>query len=269
MPAGTLMVRTAQPLGTLAVYLLEPRSEDGLATWNFFDAELKQGGDFPVSRLLQAGPDLARRPPSRSPRTAARCGRSRSSTAGGRRGRGRGGGFAGQPRWLDGEHWLQVRDGRLMKVHAATGRSQPFVDAKALAKGLARIPLARPGSRPVDRRPDVLRHGPGQAGLPVRARTGPLLRHVRRLNGGPPDQPPRPRAVAPVQSRRQVRRVRPRFRPVRRRHRQPDRTPPDHRRARRPAARTCRLGLLRGDLQPPLAGVLVEPRLEAARLHGV
>ena len=42
--------------------------------------------------------------------------------------------------WLDGEHWLQVRDGRLLKVHAATGRSQPFVDAKALAKGLARIP---------------------------------------------------------------------------------------------------------------------------------
>ena len=41
VPAGTLMVRTAQPLGTLAVYLLEPRSEDGLATWNFFDAELK------------------------------------------------------------------------------------------------------------------------------------------------------------------------------------------------------------------------------------
>ena len=49
------------------------------------------------------------------------------------------GGFAGAPRWLDGEHWLAVRDGRLMKVHAATGRSQPFIDAKALAKGLSRL----------------------------------------------------------------------------------------------------------------------------------
>ena len=39
VPAGTLVVKTAQPLGTLAVVLLEPRSEDGLATWNFFDAD--------------------------------------------------------------------------------------------------------------------------------------------------------------------------------------------------------------------------------------
>ena len=53
------------------------------------------------------------------------------------------GGFAGAPRWLDGEHWLAVQEGRLMKVHAATGRSQPFVDAKALAKGLSRLELAR------------------------------------------------------------------------------------------------------------------------------
>ena len=56
VPAGTFMVRTAQPLGTLAVYLLEPRSEDGLATWNFFDADLKPGGDFPVIRLLKSVP---------------------------------------------------------------------------------------------------------------------------------------------------------------------------------------------------------------------
>ena len=36
--AGTVLVRTGQPLGTLAAYLLEPQSADGLATWNFFDA---------------------------------------------------------------------------------------------------------------------------------------------------------------------------------------------------------------------------------------
>ena len=52
----------------------------------------------------------------------------------------RGGGFFGRQEWLDGEHWLQVRNGRLLKVHAATGRSQPFIDAKALAKSLSRIP---------------------------------------------------------------------------------------------------------------------------------
>ena len=54
--AGTLLVRTAQPLGNLAVCLLEPGSEDGLATWNFFDEGLKEGADFPVVRLPQPAP---------------------------------------------------------------------------------------------------------------------------------------------------------------------------------------------------------------------
>jgi len=39
-PAGTLVVRTAQPLGLLAAYLLEPESDDGLLTWNYFDRYL-------------------------------------------------------------------------------------------------------------------------------------------------------------------------------------------------------------------------------------
>ncbi|HWB20784.1 MAG TPA: hypothetical protein VG711_10815, partial [Phycisphaerales bacterium] len=46
-----ILVRTAQPLGTLAVYLLEPQSEDGLATWNFFDDSLTVGSDFPILRI--------------------------------------------------------------------------------------------------------------------------------------------------------------------------------------------------------------------------
>ncbi|HRJ48918.1 MAG TPA: M14 family metallopeptidase [Phycisphaerales bacterium] len=51
LPPGWTIVRTAQPLGNLAVLLLEPRSEDGLATWNFFDDQLRAGEDFPVLRL--------------------------------------------------------------------------------------------------------------------------------------------------------------------------------------------------------------------------
>ena len=46
------LVRTSQPLGNLVVYLLEPLSEDGLGTWNFFDAGLKAGEDFPVVRAM-------------------------------------------------------------------------------------------------------------------------------------------------------------------------------------------------------------------------
>jgi dipeptidyl-peptidase-4 len=36
-PAGTIMVRTAQPLANLAAYLLEPQSNDGMLVWNYFD----------------------------------------------------------------------------------------------------------------------------------------------------------------------------------------------------------------------------------------
>ncbi len=39
-PAGTLVVRTSQPLANLAAYLLEPQSNDGLTTWNFLDRYL-------------------------------------------------------------------------------------------------------------------------------------------------------------------------------------------------------------------------------------
>ena len=42
-----------QHLGTLAVLLLEPLSEDGFATWNLLDGHLEVGADYPVLRLLQ------------------------------------------------------------------------------------------------------------------------------------------------------------------------------------------------------------------------
>ena len=47
-PAGTLMIRAAQPLGTLAAYLLEPESDDGLVNWNFLDAYLDAGKTYPI-----------------------------------------------------------------------------------------------------------------------------------------------------------------------------------------------------------------------------
>ena len=49
-PACTI-VSTAQPLGTLAVYLLEPQSADGLAAWNFLDEHLAVGDEYPVYRV--------------------------------------------------------------------------------------------------------------------------------------------------------------------------------------------------------------------------
>jgi zinc carboxypeptidase len=54
LPAGTLVVRAGQPLGVLAMYLLEPETDDGLATWNVLDPFLPAGrGDYPVVRIVQ------------------------------------------------------------------------------------------------------------------------------------------------------------------------------------------------------------------------
>lgn len=55
---GTIVIKTSQPLARLAAYLLEPQSNDGLATWNFFDRYLvPQWGTgyspFPVYKLIE------------------------------------------------------------------------------------------------------------------------------------------------------------------------------------------------------------------------
>lgn len=51
-PAGSIIVRAAQPLGTLAAYLLEPESDDGLTSWNFWDAYLGESKVHPVYKVM-------------------------------------------------------------------------------------------------------------------------------------------------------------------------------------------------------------------------
>lgn len=57
-PAGTIIVKTAQPLANVAAYLLEPQSNDGMMTWNFFDRYLvPQWGmgynPYPVFKVME------------------------------------------------------------------------------------------------------------------------------------------------------------------------------------------------------------------------
>jgi dipeptidyl-peptidase-4 len=52
LPVGTYIVRTAQPLGILAMYLLEPASDDGLVDWNVLDPWANDR-TFPVVRIVQ------------------------------------------------------------------------------------------------------------------------------------------------------------------------------------------------------------------------
>jgi hypothetical protein len=56
---GDYMVDLAQPLGNLAFYLLEPESDDGFITWNFFDAYLEKAGvstkavEYPIFKYFK------------------------------------------------------------------------------------------------------------------------------------------------------------------------------------------------------------------------
>jgi hypothetical protein len=52
LEAGTYIVRTGQPLGILAVYLLEPSSDDGFVDWNVLDSWASER-TFPVVRIVQ------------------------------------------------------------------------------------------------------------------------------------------------------------------------------------------------------------------------
>jgi len=53
-PAGSWLVRTDQPLGTFASYVLEPASEDGVVTWNLVDRVLSTRLPYPIMRLRAA-----------------------------------------------------------------------------------------------------------------------------------------------------------------------------------------------------------------------
>lgn len=53
IPAGSYVVRTAQPLGRWISYMLEAESDDGFAFWNFFDDSLENGKEFPVLRIAR------------------------------------------------------------------------------------------------------------------------------------------------------------------------------------------------------------------------
>ena len=50
LPAGTLRIDMTQPRARLAFYLLEPRSDDGLADWNLLDEALQDAKTYPIVR---------------------------------------------------------------------------------------------------------------------------------------------------------------------------------------------------------------------------
>jgi len=51
--SGDVLVPTDQTLGTLAAYLLEPESDDGLVRWGYLDGAARPGSILPIARVLQ------------------------------------------------------------------------------------------------------------------------------------------------------------------------------------------------------------------------
>ncbi|MCH7960825.1 MAG: DPP IV N-terminal domain-containing protein, partial [Planctomycetes bacterium] len=140
--AGTILVRTAQDLGNLVVYLLEPECEDGLAAWNYFDEWAQEGREFPVLRVpastrITSG---AVRPLPEDRQSGKRVTwEARFETRDLPD-------FGGNPlrvlRWLDADHFVISQNGKRWNVEARTGRSEVFEptgDMAAAIAGLATI----------------------------------------------------------------------------------------------------------------------------------
>ena len=138
---GTRLVRTDQSLGSLVVNLLEPESQDGLATWNFFDDAVTIGNQFPVIRLPKSAPILTSRRSARSAEPHQKRPITFRTLYGERRVR-----FGGSPAsgfgWTeDGQHYWQFKSGRPWKVTATSGRCEPLAyDPQAVRTALEQVP---------------------------------------------------------------------------------------------------------------------------------
>ncbi|MCL5279040.1 MAG: S9 family peptidase [Planctomycetes bacterium] len=137
---GTILVKTKQELGRRIVRLLDPGTNKGPRVRRLLP-QLRQGDQYPIVRLASYVPitlgqvrPLPEKRKSDQPITFETVYGPKHKVD-----------FGGSPvsglSWLqDGEHYLQVRDGKLYQVHAVSGRSTLFLDPNKLAEGLMRLP---------------------------------------------------------------------------------------------------------------------------------
>lgn len=129
LAAGSYVVKTAQRLGSLASFLLEPQAADGLATWNYFDEGIAEGADFPVLRVTTPVSLLTTkaRPLPEDQRKGIPVTQEAEVV------------FAAAPVSIrdwhpDGEHYLQVKEGVTYKVNALTGKAEPYTELEKLER---------------------------------------------------------------------------------------------------------------------------------------
>ena len=141
--AGTILVKTQQNLSDRIVKLLDPRASKGPRVRRLLP-QVQQGEEYPIVKLKSYVP-ITHGPVRPLPGTRESNKPVTFETVYGPK---RKVDFGGSPvsglTWLeDGEHYLQVRDDRLYKVHAASGHSVLFVDPNRLEEGLKRLPTMR------------------------------------------------------------------------------------------------------------------------------
>ena len=140
VPANTVVVPMAQPLGSLAAYLLEPRSEDGLVTWNFFDEVLETQAFYPVRRLVDGERLLTSPRPSRLDRTAERRRLDFTRVYESDPAPDLDGDISSRRRWLrGGDAWIDRIDDEWVRVDRMSGRTAPLITA-AVENSLAALP---------------------------------------------------------------------------------------------------------------------------------
>jgi len=133
----TYVVRTAQKLGTLASYMLEPRAADGLVAWGLLDGIIAEGAEYPIRRVPARQPMLLRdaRPLPEDTSETRRIG---YDDVYGDGSVDFDGSLVGCTRWIGGETWYQTKDDELRVVNARTGASEPSgVNEDEIAERLA------------------------------------------------------------------------------------------------------------------------------------
>lgn len=142
VPAGSYIIPAQQPLGRWLACWLDPFSPQNLPQRHRNTLHNCSALDYPIWRVMQKVPLWTGPPPllpeqrqPLQPITEALLFHPDGTLSRG---------FQGTPArvgdWLDGEHFLQVKEGKLWKVTARTGEAELFADPELIARSLRASP---------------------------------------------------------------------------------------------------------------------------------
>ncbi len=156
------LVLTDNPLGTLATYILEPHSDESLATWGFLDPALQPGSWYPISRCvaIPTFPSMRTLDPLDWLELTPKDIRGESLSIDKLYAPDKKIAYLGSPspvpRWMPhGEGYLLRREQRWFHVDASTGAMHPWETPNRLVEALSKLPefpdnAAAPFARQMD-----------------------------------------------------------------------------------------------------------------------